>query len=135
MYPLRTGGYFLGLSMHTTAWLQRKGKCWFKMDYRTCANKGRSWIVTAPKNLPKMDVFLLNFLQPSVLKIDKIWQNCTIMQDWKNAFWIEAASFIGVGTVSSEDFLSETFGAATILIGHFHFFRPSNLTFCRVVAF
>ena len=34
-----------------------------------------------------------------IVKIDKFWQKCTVGFDWKNNFWIEAASFIGAGTV------------------------------------
>ena len=39
-----------------------------------------------------------------IVKIDKIWQNCTIVLNWNNNFWIEAASFIGVGTVILKSF-------------------------------
>ena len=31
--------------------------------------------------------------------MDKIWDKHAIVQEWKNSFWIEAASFIGAGTV------------------------------------
>ena len=30
----------------------------------------------------------------------EIWQHRTIVEDWKNNFWIEAASIIGADTVS-----------------------------------
>ena len=41
----------------------------------------------------------MNFVQSNIAKIDEIWQKCTIVVDWQNNFWIEAASFIGAGTV------------------------------------
>ena len=42
----------------------------------------------------------MNFVQSYIAKIDEICQKCTIVVDWKNNFWIEAASFIGAGTVN-----------------------------------
>ena len=43
---------------------------------------------------------LLNFEQSNIIKIDVIWQNHSIVLDWNNNFWIEAAPFIGAGTVN-----------------------------------
>ena len=34
-----------------------------------------------------------------IVKIDKILPQCTIVQGWKNNFWIEAASFLAQGMV------------------------------------
>ena len=33
------------------------------------------------------------------MSTDEILRKCTIVQDWKSFFWIEAASFIDAGTV------------------------------------
>ena len=40
-----------------------------------------------------------NFVQLCITNIDEILRKCNIVQGWKNIFWVEAASFIGVGMV------------------------------------
>ena len=70
-----------------------------KQMYCTRANSGCSWIVAAPKNYQIIGAFFKNFVQSHAVKIDKIWENTPMCRAEKNIFWIEAASFIGVGTL------------------------------------
>ena len=66
-------------------------------------------------NNAKNKCILLNFVQLRVIIMGKILQKCTIAQGWRNDFWIEAASFIGAGTV-----VKNSFGLCQLCVYKFH---------------
>ena len=81
-------------------------------------------------------------MQSHIVKIDEIWQKCTGASDWKNIFWIEAASFIGAGTVYQKVYiplgkrwLVGKFFSINLLALSFFFLRTDKLKLRMMATF